>query len=57
MNIIYVNGQALKPWLYQNLYLSWLSDYNASLLFAISYMLLMWLLGFWLHKKRIYIKV
>ena len=57
MNIIYVNGQALKTWLYENLYLSWLNNYNASLLFAISYMLLMWLLGYWLHKKRIYIKV
>lgn len=57
MNIIYINDQALKPWLYQNFYLSWLSDYNASLLFAISYMLLMWLLGFWLHKRKIYIKV
>ncbi|MGW1454348.1 acyltransferase family protein [Salegentibacter agarivorans] len=57
MNIIYVNGQALKPWLYENLYLSWLNNYNASLLFAISYMLLMWLLGYLLHKKRIYIKV
>ncbi|MBZ9629687.1 heparan-alpha-glucosaminide N-acetyltransferase domain-containing protein [Salegentibacter sp. LM13S] len=57
MNIIYVNEQALKSWLYENLYLSWLNNYNASLLFAISYMLLMWLLGYWLHKKRIYIKV
>ncbi|WP_051935810.1 acyltransferase family protein [Salegentibacter sp. Hel_I_6] len=57
MNIIYVNGQALKPWLYQNLYLSWLDNYNASLLFAFSYLLLMWMLGYWLHKKRIYIKV
>ncbi|SKB51669.1 Predicted acyltransferase [Salegentibacter holothuriorum] len=57
LNIIYVNGQSLKPLLYENLYLSWLNNYNASLLFAISYMLLMWLLGYWLHKKRIYIKV
>lgn len=57
LNIIYVNGQALKPWLYENLYLSWLNNYNASLLFAVSYMLLMWLLGYFLHKKRIYIKV
>lgn len=57
LNIIYVNGQALKSWLYENLYLSWLNNYNASLLFAVSYMLLMWLLGYWLHKKRIYIKV
>ncbi|MBZ9731452.1 heparan-alpha-glucosaminide N-acetyltransferase domain-containing protein [Salegentibacter sp. JZCK2] len=57
LNIIYVNGQALKAWLYENLYLSWLNNYNASLLFATSYMLLMWLLGYLLHKKRIYIKV
>ena len=57
LNIIYVNNRALKPWLYENLYLSWLDNYNASLLFAVSYMLLMWLLGYFLHKKRIYIKV
>ena len=57
MNVIYINGRALKPLLYENFYLSWLNDYNASLLFAISYMVLMWLLGFWLDKRKIYIKV
>lgn len=57
MNIIYVNGRALKPLLYEKFYLSWLGDYNASLLFAISYMVLMWLLGYWLDKRKIYIKV
>ncbi|MFD1094548.1 acyltransferase family protein [Salegentibacter chungangensis] len=57
MNVIWVNGGALKTWLYNNMYLSWLSSYNASLAFALSYMLLMWLLGYWLDKKKIYIKV
>ncbi|HEY9184908.1 MAG TPA: DUF5009 domain-containing protein [Salegentibacter sp.] len=57
MNVIYINGRALKPLLYENFYLSWLNDYNASLLFAISYMVLMWLLGYWLDKRKIYIKV
>ena len=57
MNVIYVNGRALKPLLYEKFYLSWLNDYNASLLFAISYMVLMWLLGYWLDKRKIYIKV
>ncbi len=57
MNIIYIEGRAMKPWLFEKFYLSWLSNYNASLAFAISYMVLMWLLGYWLDKKRIYIKV
>lgn len=57
MNVIYINGRALKPLLYEKFYLSWLDDYNASLLFAISYMVLMWLLGYWLDKRKIYIKV
>lgn len=57
MNVIWINGTALKTWLYQHFYLSWLTDYNASLAFAISYMFLMWLLGYWLDKRKIYIKV
>lgn len=57
MSIIWIDGESLKPWLYQNLYLSWLSGKNASLAYAISFMLVMWLLGYWLDKKKIYIKV
>jgi len=57
MSIIFINGEPMKPWIYNKFYLSWLSDYNASLFFAISYMLLMWLLGYFLDKKKIYIKV
>lgn len=57
MAIIYIDGEPLKPWIYNKFYLSWLSDYNASLAFAISYMLLMWLIGYILDKRKIYIKV
>lgn len=57
MTIIYIDGQPLKSWLYTNFYLSWISDYNASLAFAVTYMLLMWLIGYLLKRKNIYIKV
>lgn len=57
MNVIWINGGSMKGWIYDNFFLSWLEPYNASLLFAVTYMLLMWLMGYWMDKKRIYIKV
>lgn len=57
MNIIWIDGGSMKGWLYSNLFLSWLTDYNASLAFAISYVVLLWLMGYWMDKNRIYIKV
>lgn len=57
LNIIYINGIASKPYIYNNYFLSWLTDHNASLLFAIGYMLLMWLVGYFMDKRNIYIKV
>ena len=57
MNLLRVDGTSSKTWIYQNGYLSWLTDYNASLAFAFSYMLLMWLLGYWLDRNKIYIKI
>lgn len=57
MNVIWINGGSLKVWLYDQIFLSWLGPYNASLLFAVTYMLLMWLMGYWMDKKRIYVKV
>lgn len=57
MNVIYIQETPMKSWLYNNYFVSWLSPYNASLFFAFCYMLLMWLMGFWMDKKRIYIKV
>lgn len=57
LGLIKVGDTSLKGWIYQHGYQSWLTDYNASLAFAISYMLIMWLLGYWMDKRKIYIKV
>lgn len=57
LNILRIEGASIRSLIYEFLYLSWLNPYNASLLFAVTYMLLMWLLGYWMDKKRIYIKV
>lgn len=57
LGLIYINSVPLQSWLYQNLYLSWLTDINASLAFAIGFIVVMWLLGYILDKKKIYIKV
>ncbi|MGB3774024.1 MAG: heparan-alpha-glucosaminide N-acetyltransferase domain-containing protein [Leeuwenhoekiella sp.] len=57
MNVIHIDGQSLHVLIYQNLFLSWLNPYNASLGFAICYVTLMWLLGYVLDRNKIYIKV
>lgn len=57
MNIIYIEGIASKTFIYNNYFLSWLAPYNASLLFATCYMLLMWFIGYIMDKRNIYIKV
>jgi predicted acyltransferase len=57
MNIIYIEGIASKTFIYNNYFLSCLAPYNASLLFATCYLLLMWLIGYLMDKRNIYIKV
>lgn len=57
LSIIPVGGNSMREIIYSNFYTSWLSPKNASFLFAISYMLLIWLIGFWMDKRKIYIKV
>lgn len=57
MGIIRVNGMSLSAWIYENLFLAWLQGNNASLLFAISYMLLLWFVGYLMDKNKIYVKV
>jgi predicted acyltransferase len=47
----------VQPWVFSRLFLSWASPINASLAYAIAFILL-WLLLMWLlYRKRIYIKV
>ena len=48
---------SLQQWIFNNLYLSWLSPINASLAYAIGFILL-WLFLMWLlYRRRLYIKV
>lgn len=54
---ILIGDQTLKGIIYENLFTSWLGPKEASLLFSIAYMLLIWLIGLWMDKKKIYIKV
>ncbi|MDX5436487.1 MAG: DUF5009 domain-containing protein, partial [Pontibacter sp.] len=47
----------LSTWLYQNWFLSWGEGEFASLMFALCYMLLHWLLGYVMDRNRTYIRV
>lgn len=51
------NPVALKSWIFQNIFLQIASPVNASLMFAVTYILI-WLFFMWLlYRKEIYIKV
>jgi predicted acyltransferase len=47
---------SLFQWIYRHIF-SLAGAYLGSLLFAIAYMLLCWSVGFWLDKKKIYVRV
>lgn len=49
-------GEALYSWLYENIY-KHAGLYFGSLLFAVSWMLFCWLIGYYLDKKKIYVRV
>jgi len=49
-------GTSLHSWLYQNIYRH-AGLYFGSLLFALSWMLFCWIIGFYLDKKKIYVRV
>lgn len=55
--LIRIGDAPLGSIIYSNLFTSWLADKNASLLFAIVYMLILWLIGYIMDKKKIYVKV
>lgn len=57
LNFIQIDGESLKAIIYREGFQSWLDPYNASLLFALSFMLSLWLLGYVLDRNKIYIKV
>ncbi len=47
---------SLKEWLYQNIF-SHAGAYVGSFLFAVAFTLVCWLVGYWLDKKKIYVRV
>jgi len=46
----------LYAWLYQNIF-AHAGAYLGSLLFAVSYMLICWLVSYWLDRRKIYVRV
>jgi predicted acyltransferase len=54
--MISVKGVPLHTWLYQNIFRH-AGLYLGSLLFAISWMLFCWLVGLYMDKKKIYVRV
>lgn len=57
ISLVPVGGSNLKAIIYQDIFRAYFGPFNASLLFAISYTMLLWLIGLWLDRKSIYIKV
>jgi predicted acyltransferase len=57
MSLIRVKNESVSGWIYQNLFTTWLEGNNASLAFAVCYMLLLWLIGYVMDKKKVYIRV
>ncbi len=51
------NEQTLGSWIYQNFYQTWLGDYNASLAFALTHVLVLLFVGWIMFRKKIFIKV
>ncbi|WP_089897878.1 acyltransferase family protein [Chitinophaga arvensicola] len=56
-NFVRVEGMSLSRFNYEVIFSSWLNPYNASLLYAVTYMLFIWVLAYIMDQKRIYIKV
>jgi predicted acyltransferase len=57
MSMIAVKDTNLQHWLYRDVFGSIAGPYLASFLFAVSYMLFNWTVGYLLDRRRLYIKV
>ena len=57
LELIQVGDQSLKDWIYENLFLTWLGPYNASLAFAIVFVLCLFIPSWILYRKGVVIKV
>jgi predicted acyltransferase len=55
--VIHVDDETLKTWIYTNAFVPWSTPMNASFIFALSVMMVVWIVGYWMDKKQIYVKV
>ncbi len=44
-------------WTFLNLFYPWAGGYVGSLIFAVTFMLICWAVGYWMDKRRIYVKL
>jgi len=57
LSMIPVGDTSINGFMYETFYISWLSPKLASFFFALTYMLVIWLIGLWMNKRKIYVKV
>lgn len=57
VNLVRVDGRPLGGLFYRNALASWLPAKDASLIFSVIYMLLIWLIGYVMDKRKLYIRV
>jgi len=57
LSLIPIGEKSLRSTLYHTGYLSWMGEKNASFAFALSFMLLMWLIGLVMDRKKVYVRV
>ncbi len=57
LGVVEIGGQTLKEWIVQHLFAWWATPMNASLLFAILYVALWWLVMDLFYRRRIFIKI
>ena len=55
--IIKIGELSLQQWIYQTLFLTWLSPINASLAYALTFVLFWFVLMWLLYRRRIFIKI
>jgi len=53
---IHVGDKNLYTWIYEHAFHNWAGTYNASLLFALCYMLMCWSVAYAMDRKKLYIK-
>lgn len=52
-----IQNENAHPWIFSNVFEPWAGGYFGSLFFALSFMLLCWAVGYWMDRRKIYVKI